>query len=135
MSSEVLLIVFEAEETGVPAIVVYLATKIKPMKPVFVYCTCKNAEEAIEIGQKVVEAELAACANVLPGMRSIYKWKGELQQDEECVLILKRHLALVEALTNMVVAAHSYETPAVVALPIVDGSPAYIEWMAGEMRV
>lgn len=105
------------------------------MKPVFVYVTCKNEEEALKIGRQVVEEQWAACANVLPGMRSIYRWENELVEDSEAVLILKSHDALVPDLSARVVELHSYTVPCVVSLPIVGGNPAYIEWMAGEMRV
>lgn len=105
------------------------------MKPLFVYITCKNEEEALSIGKTVVQDQLAACANLLPGMRSVYMWKEELQVDEEVVLILKTHDALFADLTEQVIELHSYDVPCVVALPILGGNPAYLEWMAGEMRV
>ena len=105
------------------------------MKPIFVYITCKNSEEALAIGKAIVQEQLAACANVLPQMKSIYMWEGELQMEEEAVLVLKSHAALFQELASHVKALHSYTTPAILSLPIVDGDQDYIEWMAGEMRV
>lgn len=105
------------------------------MKPTFVYITCKNQEEALHIAQHVVPEQLAACANILPKMRSVYMWEGKLQVDEEAVLILKSHAALLPELEARVKELHGYEIPAILALPIVDGNHDYIEWMAGEMKV
>ncbi len=119
----------------VPFEIHYLPANNKPMKPTFVYITCKNQEEARKIGRAVVEDQLAACANIMPQMVSIYKWEGKMQEDSETVLILKSHMALNEELVARVQELHSYEVPAILTLPIVGGSEAYVEWMAGEMRV
>lgn len=105
------------------------------MKPIFVYITCKNQEEALEIAKKAVSEQLAACGNILPKMTSVYMWEGKLQEDEEAVLVLKSHAALMPDLMARVKEWHGYEIPAILALPIVDGNHDYIEWMAGEMRV
>ena len=105
------------------------------MKPVFVYVTCKDEQEAVKIAKAVVSEKLAACANILPGMRSVYFWEGEMQVDQEAVLILKSHQALWDDLEAVVKENHSYTTPAILALPLVAGSQEYIEWMAGEMLV
>jgi len=105
------------------------------MKPIFVYITCKDDEQALQIATQVVDAQLAACANILPGMRSVYVWEGKVQTDQETVLILKSHEALYPQLESKVKALHSYDTPAILALPIVAANTDYIEWMAGEMLV
>lgn len=105
------------------------------MKPVFVYITCKDEAEALKIAKAVVSEKLAACGNVLPGMRSVYHWEGEMQVDQETVLILKSHEALFNDLEAKVKEHHSYTTPAILCLPLIAGNMDYIEWMAGEMLV
>jgi periplasmic divalent cation tolerance protein len=102
------------------------------MEPLFVYVTCKNRDQALEIGKTVVTARLAACANVIDGMESIYWWQEELQTDKEAVLILKSRRDLLEALTEKVKSEHSYQVPCVVALPIVGGNQDYLHWLLTE---
>ena len=105
------------------------------MKPVFVYITCKDEQEALKIAKAIVQEKLAACANILPGMKSVYFWEGEMQVDQETVLILKSHEALYPELEEKVKEIHSYDTPAILALPLIAGNLDYVEWMAGEMLV
>lgn len=98
----------------------------------FCYVTAGSREEALAIGRTLVEERLAACANVLGGMTSIYWWQGAVEQASEAVLILKTRTELVERLTARVTEIHSYECPCVVALPIEAGNPPYLDWIAGE---
>jgi periplasmic divalent cation tolerance protein len=97
-----------------------------------IYITAENTDEARAIGRALVEARLAACANVLGPMTSIYRWEGVVQEGEEAVLIAKTTAALVEALTAKVQELHSYECPCVVALPVEGGNPAFLDWIAAE---
>jgi periplasmic divalent cation tolerance protein len=94
--------------------------------------SCPSAESAREIGLAIVEERLAACANILPGMQSIYRWEGAIERAEEALLMLKTLPALVEALTRRVVELHPYAVPCVVALPIVDGHADYLRWVERE---
>lgn len=96
------------------------------------YVTCASAEEALRIGREVVEARLAACANILPGLTSIYRWQGRIESGGEAALILKTRAELVEALVARVKALHSYTVPCIVALPITAGNPDYLGWLASE---
>ena len=80
----------------------------------------------------MVDERLAACANGLDGMTSLYWWQGVLEQASEAVLILKTRAELVERLTMRVRELHSYDCPCVVALPIAAGNPDYLAWIAGE---
>jgi periplasmic divalent cation tolerance protein len=98
----------------------------------FLYVTCASREEAARIAEAVVEARLAACANIIPGMESVYWWEGKLTRDQEVVLILKTRAALVEAATAKVKALHGYAVPCVVALPLVGGNPDYLAWLERE---
>lgn len=101
---------------------------------VLVYVTTPSRDAALAIGRHAVEHRLAACANVLPSMTSIYRWNGDLQTDEESVLLLKTRRSLSEKLTQLVVALHSYECPSVLVLPIVGGNPAYLEWLGAQTQ-
>jgi periplasmic divalent cation tolerance protein len=98
----------------------------------FCYVTADSRDEALTIGRAVVEERLAACANVLDGLTSIYWWQGALEQAGEAVLILKTRAELVDRLTSRIRELHSYECPCVVALPIDAGNPAYLDWIARE---
>lgn len=93
------------------------------------YVTAPHRDAALAIGRHVVEQRLAACANVLPSMTSIYRWKGQIQTDEECVLILKTRRGLQEKLSQLVVALHPYDCPCVVFLPVRGGNPAFLTWL------
>ena len=99
---------------------------------VFVYMTASSSEEARAIGRRLVEARLAACANILPGMESIFHWQGRLETAQETVLIAKTRAVLVDQLAAMVRELHSYDCPCVVALPITAGNPAYLRWLGQE---
>mgnify|MGYP001485616838 CR=1 FL=1 len=98
----------------------------------WVYITCKNRDQALHIGRLLVESRLAACANVMESMHSLYWWQGEVVEDQEAVLIVKARAAHLDLLIKAVKSAHSYETPCIVALPILEGNPDYLAWLAAE---
>jgi periplasmic divalent cation tolerance protein len=106
----------------------------EPSQLALVYITAKSQEQALVIGRALVEQRLAACANVLSGLASVYRWQGELQQDSEALLIVKTRTGLVSALVEQVQNLHTYDCPCVVALPIQGGSPGFLDWVAGEVR-
>jgi periplasmic divalent cation tolerance protein len=91
--------------------------------------TVGKPEDAEWISREVVERGLAACVNVLPGVTSVYRWKGEVEKNEEIVLLMKTTAERFEALKEAVVSMHTYEVPEVIALPIVDGHLPYLEWL------
>ena len=99
-----------------------------------VLVTVPTPQRAAEIARAVVEERLAACGNVVPGLRSIYRWEGEVQEDEEALLLLKTTRARFEALRARVLALHPYDVPEVIALPVEAGSAAYLDWIAAETR-
>lgn len=99
---------------------------------VFVYMTTATVEEARVIGRRLVEERLAACANILPAMESIYRWQGRIEAAQEAVLIAKTRAVLVDQLAARVRELHSYDCPCVVALPITAGNPAYLRWLGAE---
>ena len=96
------------------------------------YITAGSRDEAKKIGRALVEERLAACANVIDGMESIYWWEGKLTENREAVLIVKTRAELVATVAARVKALHSYTVPCVVALPIVDGNPDYLAWIGAE---
>lgn len=99
---------------------------------VLVYCTTQSPAQARAIAEAVVEQKLAACANILHGMESIYVWEGALQHSNECVLLLKSTEDKVEALCAAVRALHSYTTPCIVTLPITGGDSDFLRWIHAE---
>ena len=101
-----------------------------------VLVTAPDAEAGARIGRALVVEGLAACANLVPGVRSIYRWQGAVHDDPEVLLILKTRAALSAALAERVRALHPYELPEVIALPVTGGSEAYLAWVrtASEAR-
>ena len=100
----------------------------------FIYMTAGSTAAAKQLARVLVEERLAACANVLPGAASIYWWQGTLEEAEEAVIIAKTRADLVDTLTERVKALHSYSCPCVVALPILAGNAAYLDWIGAETR-
>lgn len=99
-----------------------------------VLVTTPSPERAAEIARTLVEERLAACGNVVPGLRSIYRWEGKVQDDAEALLLLKTTRARFDALRDRVLALHPYEVPEVIALPVEAGSARYLAWIADETR-
>jgi periplasmic divalent cation tolerance protein len=100
-----------------------------PAGALVVLVTAPSAEQAAALARALVEERLAACGNVLPGLRSIYRWKGAVQEDGEALLLLKTTRARLEALRARVVALHPYEVPEVIALPVEAGHAPYLAWI------
>lgn len=96
-----------------------------------VYITTKNKKEAKSIGKKLVEERLAACVNIIDGMESIYWWKDEIQQAQECVLIAKTPYHNVKELTDRVKEMHSYDCPCIISLQLTEqeGNQEYQHWI------
>ena len=102
------------------------------MKLNIVYITAKDKEEARKIGRELVETRLAACVNIIDNMNSMYWWEGEIQDDNEAVLIAKTKESLVPELIKKVKSLHSYSCPCIVSLPILDGNKEYLDWLEKE---
>ncbi len=98
----------------------------------FVYITTSSPAEAEKIGAAMVEARLVACANILPGITSLFWWEGKVQRDLETVLILKTRSELVQRVTEEVKRIHSYDCPCVIAMKIADGNQAFLQWIDTE---
>lgn len=98
-----------------------------------VLCTAPP-DRAADLAKEVVGRRLAACVNIVPGLRSIYRWQGEICDDAESLMVIKTRSECVAALTEALLELHPYDTPEVIALPIEDGAgnPAYLQWLLDE---
>ncbi|KAL1344690.1 protein CutA 1, chloroplastic isoform X1 [Arachis hypogaea] len=105
---------------------------------IVVYVTVPNREAVDWPGKKLAESivkeKLAACVNRVPGIESVYQWKGEIQTDAEELLIIKTRQSLLQALTEHVKANHEYDVPEVISLPITGGNLKYLEWIKESTR-
>lgn len=101
---------------------------------ILVLSNCGSADEAERIARRLVDLRLAACVNIGGPMRSIYRWKGAVEDAQEWSLAIKTTSALFPQLRDELRRAHSYETPEIIAIPIVDGLDAYLSWIGDETR-
>jgi periplasmic divalent cation tolerance protein len=97
---------------------------------IIVLTTCAGEEDSHRLARSLVDTRLAACVNIVPRARSIYRWKGAVEEAEEWLLLIKSSRELYPELERRLAQAHSYETPEVIAIPIVDGSMPYLQWLA-----
>jgi periplasmic divalent cation tolerance protein len=95
-----------------------------------VHCTCPDAVTADRIATALVDEGLAACVNVLPGVRAVYRWQGAVEHADEVLLLAKTTAGRLVALTARICQLHPYELPEVVAVEAAGGSPAYLAWVA-----
>ena len=96
---------------------------------IVVFMTAANGEEATRLAEMLVGAHLAACVQILPEMESVYRWQGKIERSSEVLLIAKTTREKFDDLEREVRALHSYDTPEIVAVPIVAGSAPYLEWL------
>ncbi len=97
--------------------------------PIVVLVTCGSEEEALKIARALVEERLAACANIISPIRSIYRWEGKIWDEREWLLIIKTQSHRFSELEKKVKSLHSYSVPEIVSLSIVDGSSSYLNWI------
>lgn len=97
-----------------------------------VFVTCKDEEEAKKIARATVSKRLAACATVTKSVKSLYWWRGEIEETEENLVMIKSKINLLGKLIKEITSLHSYETPEIVALPIIGGLKDYLQWVDKE---
>jgi periplasmic divalent cation tolerance protein len=102
---------------------------------IVVFSTCGSEEEAVRIATHLVDAHIAACVNLIPKVRSIYRWEGKVEDSAEWLLLIKTSRERFAALQTALEAAHSYEVPEVIAVPIIDGSQDYLAWLETELAL
>lgn len=99
-------------------------------KAMVVLSTAPDEDTATRLAGVLVEERLAACVNIVPGIRSVFRWEGKVQNDPEVLLICKTDARLLTQLTDALQREHPYECPEVIALPIAGGARAYLDWIA-----
>ena len=103
-------------------------------EPIVVLMTAASREEANQIAEMLVSARLAACIQILPEIESVYRWQGEVQREKEILLLAKTTRSRFDELESKVRAMHSYETPEIVAIAIVDVSRPYLKWLLSQLK-
>ncbi len=102
---------------------------------IVVLATCGSETEAGKIAGALVEGRLAACVNILPGVRSVYRWQSAIEDSSEWLLIIKSRRELFGKLREQIAHLHSYTVPEIIALPIVAGAESYLGWLDAELAV
>ena len=96
-------------------------------------CTVPDADEGRRLARLLVEGRASACVNVLPGARSVYRWQGEIHEDDEALMIVKTDRRRLPALVDLVASHHPYDCPEVVAIPVTGGLPEYLKWVVDSL--
>lgn len=110
-------------------------TSARPTGAVIVLTTIGTSSDGEALARTLVTERLAACVNLLPEMHSLYQWKGELTADRERQLIIKTTEGRLEALQTRLHEIHPYDVPEFLVIPVTDGSPAYLQWLAGNTAI
>lgn len=103
-------------------------------EPIVVLLTAGSGEEAVRLADMLIGAHLAACVQILPEMESVYRWEGKIERQPEILLLAKTTRSKFDELEKEVRALHSYETPEIIALPVVAGSAPYLEWLRASLK-
>jgi periplasmic divalent cation tolerance protein len=98
-----------------------------------VQTTVSTLEDAQRLSRGLVEARLAACVQIQPGVESTYRWQGKIEQEPECVLVIKSHASLWESLVQWLHDHHAYDCPQIIALPLTHVSPAFEAWLVEQL--
>ena len=96
---------------------------------IVVLITTVNVTDAERIARALLEEKSAACCNIISGVRSMYRWEGKIADDSEILLVIKSRSGLFDQIKATVAALHSYATPEIIALPVIAGSEAYLQWL------
>ncbi|HHL45798.1 MAG TPA: divalent-cation tolerance protein CutA [Gammaproteobacteria bacterium] len=98
--------------------------------PQLIFCTCPDRDCAQNLANTIVEQRLAACVSILPGVHSIYHWQGKQESADEILLLIKTHSQVYPALERLIQQQHPYELPEIIAVPVENGLPAYLNWIS-----
>jgi len=101
-------------------------------KVMLVYSTAPDGDIATKIARELVEQRLAACVSVMPGVQSIYRWQGAVEEASEVCLMIKTTEARFPELSRVMLSLHPYDVPELIAVPVADGLPAYLQWVREE---
>jgi len=102
--------------------------------PHVVLCTVPDRDTATRIARTLVSEHLAACVNIVPGITSVYRWAGAIEETGELLLIIKTSQAVFEALKSSIRDLHPYELPEIIAVPLEDGLPEYLDWITTSLE-
>ncbi len=102
---------------------------------ILVYATVPNIEEAQKIADALVSEHLAACANIFPPIKSLYRWEGKIEQSEEIVVIFKTRAALFSEIEERIKLLHSYSMPCILAIPLASVSEPFLQWLQTETKI
>ncbi|MGR9012134.1 MAG: divalent-cation tolerance protein CutA [Gammaproteobacteria bacterium] len=100
-----------------------------PVNHLMIFCTCPDKDAAEKLARLLVEGNIAACVNILPGITSLYKWKGQVETAEECLLLIKAHKDCYQVIETTLRNHHPYDLPEIIAVPIERGLPEYLHWI------
>jgi periplasmic divalent cation tolerance protein len=106
-----------------------MAKRINQGEFALILVTMGSQEEAERMARALVDSRLAACVNIIPGLRSVYRWKGKIWDEGEFLLLIKTRIALFRQVEGKIKQIHSYEIPEIIAIPIIQGSETYLNWL------
>lgn len=99
------------------------------MQYLLIYCTCPDQPTAEQLARQLVENQLAACVNIFPSLTSIYRWQNQIETANELLLLIKTRADKYSALETWIKNHHPYEVPEIIATPIIQGLPSYLDWI------
>lgn len=98
------------------------------------YCTTDSQSSANELAASIVEQQLAACVNIIPGITSVYHWDNEIQHDQEWLLLIKTTGDMSETLKEAIMKIHPYDSPELISVDVTDGLPDYLQWVQDTVK-